>query len=81
MGKKISTYYCGDTTDGDYCEVHIDFREELLYIKYYKAESNSFFHLEEFSGKSLRYVEDAAENWTMGIKKLDDNIMYERTLL
>ena len=81
MGKKLSTYYCGDTTDGDYCEVHIDMKEELLYIKYYRAESSAYFHLEEFRGKALRYVEDAAENWTMGIKKLDDNIMYERTLL
>jgi len=68
MGKHLSTYYTDD--DNGYCEVHIDMKEELLYIKYFD-KNNKRFYTEEFPGKSMRYVEDAAENWVMGIKKLD----------
>ena len=32
------------------------------------------FFEEEFPGKSVNYVEDAAENWALGIKKLEGNI-------
>ena len=80
MGKKLSTYNCGDTTDGDYCEVHIDMKEELLYIKYYRAESSAYFHLEEFRNKALRYVEDAAENWALGYKDLSPEHHTQYTL-
>ena len=77
MGKKLSTFYKDDQSE--YCEVHIDLKEELLYIKYYKADASKWFHQEDFPGKAMRYVEDAAENWALGIKKIDPQ--YEGTLL
>jgi len=69
MGKKISTYY--SDLDRGFCEIHVDFKEELIYIKYYDDNGKKFF-TEEFHNKSMRYVEDAAENWALGIKKLED---------
>ena len=69
MGKKISTYY-HDSGKG-WAEVHIDLKEELLYIKYFD-EAGGLLVTEEFPNKSMRYVEDAAENWALGIKKLED---------
>jgi len=77
MGKKLSTFYKDDKSE--YCEIHIDFKEELLYIKYYKENASTWFHKEEFPNKSHRYVEDAAENWALGIKKIDPQ--YQGTLL
>ena len=71
MGKKISTYYVGKDGKDGHCEVHIDYKEELLYIKYFD-NNGKFFFKEEFPGRSMRYVEDAAENWALGIKKLED---------
>ncbi len=69
MGKKISTYYA-DLPENGYCEIHADFKEELFYIKYYDDNDKQFF-TEDFPNKSMRYVEDAAENWALGIKKLE----------
>lgn len=69
MGKHISTYY-SDRGKG-YCEIHFDFKEEHAYIKYFDNNGKRFF-TEDFPGKSTRYVEDAAENWALGIKKLED---------
>jgi len=66
--RKISTYY-SDHNEG-YAEVWIDFKEELAFIRYFDDNSNRFFE-EDFPGKSIRYVEDAAENWALGIKKLE----------
>jgi hypothetical protein len=40
------------------------------HIRYYDL-SGDCFKTEDFPGKSLRFVEDAAENWTMGIKTLN----------
>jgi len=68
MGKHISTYY-SDFDEG-YCEIHFDFKEEYAYIKYFDNNGKRFF-TEDFKGKSMRYVEDAAENWALGIKKLE----------
>jgi len=68
MGKKISTYY-PDTGKG-WAEIHLDSKDESLYIKYFN-EVGFVFHREEFPNKSMRYVEDAAENWALGIKKLE----------
>ena len=67
MGRKLSTYY-SDMGKG-YAEVHFDFREEQAYIDYFDDNGNKFF-TEDFPEKSVRYVEDAAENWALGIKKL-----------
>ena len=69
MGRHISTYWADPPGEGK-CEIHFDFREEYAYIKYFDA-NNTFFFKEEFAGKSMRYVEDAAENWALGIKKLE----------
>jgi hypothetical protein len=69
MGKHLSTFYKDDKSE--YCEIHIDFKEELLYIKYYKKDAHKWFHMEEFPGKAHRYVEDVAENWALGLKKID----------
>lgn len=68
MGKYISSYYADDGRG--YCELHVDFKEEMFYIKYFDDNGKKFF-TEEFPNKSMRYVEDAAENWAAGIKKLE----------
>lgn len=71
MGRKISTYYSDH--DKGFCEIHFDFKEEYGYIKYFDNNEKLFF-IEEFKDKSMRYIEDAAENWALGIKKLEGNI-------
>lgn len=68
MGKKISTYFADDGRGR--AEVHFDFKEELAYIKYFDDKDHMFF-TEDFPDKSIQYVEDAAENWALGIKKLE----------
>ena len=78
MGKKLSTYYALDGVDGSKCEVHFDFKEEYAYIKYFDKNENVFF-TEEFRNKSLHYVNDAAENWSTGLKKIEGNT--QRALL
>jgi len=70
MSKKLSTHYSDDNKG--YAEVYYDFREELAYIKYFD-NNNKVFYTEEFPNNSIRYVEDAAENWALGIKKLEEN--------
>ena len=77
MGKKLSTFWKDD--ESQFCEIHVDFKEEYFYIKYFNKDAAARFHTEEFRGKSLRYVEDAAENWALGIKQIDPH--YEGTLL
>lgn len=67
--RKISTYYA-DPPGRGHCEVHMDLKEEMAYIVYFDDNSKQFFS-EDFPDKSLRYVEDAAEHWALGIKKLD----------
>ena len=69
--RKISTYYA-DKGKG-HAEVWMDFKEEVAFIKYFDDNSNKFFE-EDFPNKAIRYVEDAAENWALGIKKLEGNI-------
>tara|TARA_B100000795_G_scaffold220994_1_gene175583 strand:- start:407 stop:556 length:150 start_codon:yes stop_codon:yes gene_type:complete len=44
-------------------------KEEFAYIKFYNADNHKM-KIEEFHGKSLGYVEDAAENWALGVKKV-----------
>lgn len=39
------------------------------YIDYYDPGGNKIF-TEAFPGQSIHFVEDAAENWTLGIKPL-----------
>ena len=71
--RKISTYY-SDLGKG-HAEVWMDFKEEVAFIKYYDNNGTMFF-TEDFHDKSIRYVEDAAENWALGLKKLEGNIQY-----
>lgn len=68
MGKKISTYY--PEVGKGWCEIHLDSKDESLYIKYFN-ESGVVFFSEDYPNKSMQYVEDAAENWALGIKKLE----------
>lgn len=68
MGKKISTYYA-ESGKGK-ADVCMDFKEEIAYIEYFDSNDKCFFR-EEFPNKSLHYVEDAAENWALGIKKIE----------
>ena len=67
MGRKLSTVM--STTSRDYCEVHFDYKEEYAYLRYFTEQGVKYFE-ESFHGKTLRYVEEAAENWSIGIKKL-----------
>ena len=69
--RKISTYW-SDHGKG-YAEVWMDFKEEVAFIKYFDDNDVKFFE-EDFPNKSIQYVEDAAENWALGIKKLEGNI-------
>ena len=67
MDKKLSTYYMGDDTNGPFCDIHVNLKEEFFYINYFNAKGK-LIASEDFIGKSKRYVDDAAENWCMGIK-------------
>ena len=69
MIRKISTYY-SDHDEG-HCDVMLDLKQEMFFIEYYDNNGKMFF-TEEFPNKSMRYVEDAGENWALGIKKLED---------
>lgn len=69
MERKISTYYSEDDRKG-HAVVYFNFKEEMASIRYYDNEGHMFF-IEEFPNKSLQYVEDTAENWALGIKKLE----------
>jgi hypothetical protein len=70
MGKKLSTYYAGPEGKDGFCEIHVDFKEEAFYIKYFDSNGKMFF-TEDFPNKSHYYVERAAENWALGIKKIE----------
>lgn len=69
MAKKINTFHTPD--DRGRAEVYFDFKEELAYIQYYDDKGH-LFYTEEFPDHSLPYVQDAAENWSLGIKKLEN---------
>lgn len=71
MIRKISTFYA----DGDkgHATVSLDLKREMYQIDYYDNNGRHFF-MEEFPNKTMRYVEDAAENWALGIKKLEDEV-------
>jgi hypothetical protein len=71
MGRLISTYYKDESDTDDYCEVKIDAKNEMFYIKYFNGLNDVLKFEEEFPGKALSYVESAAENWALGIKKLE----------
>ena len=43
----------------------------MFYIKYYNGLNNALKFEEEYPGKSISYVESAAENWALGVKQLE----------
>ena len=63
----ISTYY--KTKDLVAKVIHQD---RMFIVEYYN--NGTKFHTEEYPDKSIHYVEDAAENWALGIKKLEEGI-------
>lgn len=65
----ISTFYKEDADSRARAEVIDD--NGLYVIHYYNAAGN-LFRTQNFPGKSVRYVEDAAENWTLGIGLLNE---------
>ena len=72
----ISTYYKDDLSQ--YCKILVDKSEEVYYyILYYKENSVNWFHEECFYGKSITYVESAAENWALGIKTIEEPMYNE----
>lgn len=67
MEKHISTHHTDNNLGR--AEVWVNYKDEAFFIKYFD-ENNKQFFTEEFPNKSMRYVEDAAENWALGIKQL-----------
>ena len=66
MKRTISTYFYEEAPELLRAEIFQD--ENGIGIQYIK--SDGVFNEERFPGKTLRYVEDAAENWALGIKKI-----------
>ena len=60
---RISTYYRSKEK-----ETATVCRSDEEYIIVYESELNELTEIETFHGKSLNFVEDAAENWALGIK-------------
>lgn len=67
MGRKLSTYESG--VGQGYCEVHMDFKDEYAYIKYFDNHNKMFFR-EEFPNFSLAEVNSIAQKWADGQHKL-----------
>lgn len=63
----ISTYF-SENTQGARAEVIRD--SEYYKIRYYDMNGNVLM-TEHHEGKSLHWVESAAENWALGIKNLN----------
>jgi hypothetical protein len=59
---ELSTYYKGDDT-ATICNISTEY-----FIQY--KRNGECFYTETFPGRSIYYVEDAAENWALGIKVL-----------
>lgn len=64
----ISTYF-KENANAARAEVLKNEAGGYYYIDYYDAGGNKVF-TETFPDKSIRFVEDAAENWAVGIKVL-----------
>ena len=61
--KEISTYYKEDNKGK--AVVCVNTKEELTFVNYYN-EKDEFIKTTAFPDKSIRYAEDAAENWSLG---------------
>ena len=66
MKQTLSTYFYEEAPELLRAEVFQD--DNGFGIQYFK--SDDIFNEERFPGKSIHYVEDAAENWALGIKKI-----------
>jgi hypothetical protein len=62
-------YYLNEAGNMPKAVVKLNQFEGLYYIDYYDKMGNVFY-TESFHGKSVHYVEDAAENWALGHKIL-----------
>ena len=62
----ISEYY---KAGGGFAQVRQNPNTNEYFIIYFDEKGN-IFNSENFPGKSIHYVEDAAENWALGIKEL-----------
>ena len=61
---RISTYY--RSKEKETATVCLSDEE---YIIVYESELNELTEIETFHGKSLSFVEDAAENWALGLRE------------
>lgn len=66
MKKTLSTYFYEEAPELLRAEVFQD--ENGIGILFFKGDT--VFNEERYKGKSVKYVEDAAENWALGIKKI-----------
>tara|TARA_B100000131_G_C17816017_1_gene491706 strand:- start:342 stop:557 length:216 start_codon:yes stop_codon:yes gene_type:complete len=62
----ISTYFATEEGKG-YSEVHIDTKEELVYILQFNTEEKQI-NRKDFPNKSVSQVENIAEEWALGYK-------------
>jgi len=67
MSKTLSTYY-HNTLKDSHCNITISPDSDVLSIDFYVEGSHK--KTEEFPGKSIHYLESAAENWCFGIKEI-----------
>lgn len=70
MSKLLSTFFKEGTDLKAKAEVHQNDTRNGYFIRYYDHNGHHIMD-EEFAGNSLHYVEDAAENWVLGIKVLN----------
>lgn len=65
---QVSTYYA----DNNKGKAVVSFEKDRYVIDYYDDHGVHFFREDNFEDKSIHFVEDAAENWALGIKHLED---------
>jgi hypothetical protein len=71
--REISRYYA-DRNIKSYASVKYDIMSDIYWVEYYDADENLLVK-ELYPGKSLQFIEDAAENWALGIKKEFSGLM------
>jgi hypothetical protein len=67
MNKQIISTYFADNNAG---RAEVQKSQDGYIIEYYDS-AGALMQSESFVGKSIHYVEDAAENWALGIKQLN----------
>lgn len=65
MGNKISVHIA----ENGLGRAEVYNGQDAHYIKYYD-QNGVHFHTEHFPDKSIHFVEDAAYNWSVGVKVL-----------